>query len=103
IQKAEPVVQYFPLAFEMRKGGRKWFTAEEIRSECGRQKLLRVNGIKPARIATRLGIRSFMPLAAGLGEQVDHLLCVVDEFNGRSPKSDTSWSANVPERLKAFL
>ena len=103
IKQSEPVVQYFPLAFEMRRSGEGWFSADDIRNHCGRQKLLRIDGVQPKRNVRRLGIRSFMRFADGLGEKVDHLLCVADEFEGRAPKSETTWAATVPSRVKEFL
>jgi hypothetical protein len=102
IQLSEPVIQYFPLTFSMIKGERKWFTAAEIRSECRKQNLLRAEA-KPARDAKQLGIRSFMPLASRLGEEVQELCCIVDEFNGRAAKTEQCWSKNVPDRIKYFL
>lgn len=101
IPKTEPIVQYFPLIYSLRKTGAKWFDGKTLVEECGRQKLLK--GADAVRNAKRIGIRSFRRFADGLGDQVDEMLCVSDHFDGRAPRHATTWTTTIPEAMAVFL
>lgn len=103
ILKNDMAAKHFRIPFALRKQGKRWHSRKDIVAVCQSQDLLLNEAVRPKRNAVQLGIRSFLPLAEGLGEKVDHLLCLTNEFAGRTPKSATVWPEVIPERLQAFL
>lgn len=94
------VVLYFPLVQKLFQSNR-WFDAARIRDECRLHNLV-AKEPRPKRNAHQLAIRSFDRFSDGL-DQVDHLLCMLEHFDGRMPRTEHTWNRDVPDKVAGFL
>lgn len=77
------------------------FDAEAFRDLCKREGLLiEAKPSKPRPVF--VGVRSFVRFAERLESEVDKLVCVSSNFEGRHPLSDASWRMSA-SRVLAFL
>jgi hypothetical protein len=91
----ESLVQQFLMS------GQHSFDEATFRALCQKEGLLAEVGTKPTR-PFAIGVRSFMRFAERLESEVDELVCVSSNFDGRHLAPGGSWSASAAQVL-AFL
>jgi hypothetical protein len=92
---------YESLIQQFLMNGSNSFDADTFRDLCKREKLLiEVEPSSPRPFS--VGVRSFVRFAERLESEVDELVCVATNFEGRHPSSDTSWGTSASQVL-AFL
>jgi hypothetical protein len=92
---------YESLIQQFLMNGPNSFEEAEFRALCQREGLLLDIGVKLPR-PLAIGIRSFMRFAERLESEVDDLVCVSSNFEGRHLPHNGSWEASVAQVL-AFL
>ena len=92
---------YESLIQQFLMNGPNSFDEETLRDLCKREGLLvETEPSSPRPVA--LGVRSFVRFAERLESEVDELVCVSANFEGRYPLSDASWGTSASQVL-AFL
>ena len=76
------------------------FDRTTFRELCEKEELF-ANG-KDDRRSRTIGVRSFLRFAETLEEEAAIVISVVDQFSGRHPKDDTSWSTATSSLQKEF-
>ena len=76
------------------------FDEASLRDLCERERLLIES--RPKEPKFTIGIRSFVRFAERLESEVDELVCVSDQFEGRHPSSEDSWKIST-NRVLGFL
>jgi hypothetical protein len=92
---------YESLIQQFLMNGPNSFDAAAFRDLCKREGLLVETEPSSHRPAT-FGVRSFVRFAERLESEVDELICVTEQFEGRHPLSDDSWETSASQVL-AFL
>lgn len=92
---------YESLIQQFLMNGPNSFDAETFRDLCKREGLLVKNEPDSARPVS-VGIRSFIRFAERLESEVDELVCVSSNFEGRHPASDASWGASAAQVIAFF-
>lgn len=92
---------YESLVQQFLMNGPHSFEEAEFRALCQREGLLVDAGAKPPR-PLAIGVRSFMRFAERLESEVDDLVCVSPNFNGRHLAQSGSWEASAAQ-VCAFL
>lgn len=76
----------------------------DLLRQIGQQENLRLGPARTPNTSFRtVGIRSFSRAAENLHETVDEHLCLLDMFEGRSPRADVTWQATVAPAITRFL
>jgi len=76
------------------------FTPDTFKELCARERL--VADAPPLR-QPRFGIRSFLRSAEAMESETDAFVCVAKDFDGRAPRSDDAWTADVRPAVAQFL
>lgn len=89
---------YESLTQQFLMNGPNSFDAKTFRDLCEREGLLaKIEPNSPRPVA--VGVRSFVRFAERLESEVDELVCVSSNFEGRHPLSDASWETSVAQVL----
>jgi SMODS-associated and fused to various effectors sensor domain len=91
----ESLVQQFLMS------GQNSFDEAAFRSLCQREELL-VSGSTQSARPFAIGVRSFMRFAERLESEVDELVCVSSNFDGRHLADDGSWEASAAQ-VRSFF
>jgi hypothetical protein len=97
-QAASP---YDSLFQQFLMNGQNSFDAEKFRELCIRERLLMVSESTTAS-SIHIGVRSFIRFAERLESEVDDMVCVSDQFQGRHPLSETSWKTSARRIITFF-
>jgi hypothetical protein len=92
---------YESLTQQFLMSGRNCFDSETLRDLCEREGLLAESAQNDPRPVS-IGVRSFVRFAERLDTEVDELVCVSSNFEGRHPSTDASWDDSARDVL-AFL
>jgi hypothetical protein len=92
---------YESLTQQFLMSGTHSFEADEFRALCEREGLLLDVGAKPSR-PLAIGVRSFVRFAERLESEVDELVCVSSNFDGRHLAPSGSWEASAAQ-VTSFL
>ena len=76
------------------------FTRDTFKELCARERLI---ADSPPPRQPRLGIRSFLRSAEAMESETDAFVCVAKDFDGRAPRSDDAWTADVRPAVAQFL
>ncbi len=93
--------QYDSVIMRLLTEGQTMFTASMIQIACEREGLWMGSDVNQD--APRVGIRSFLRFAEHLEDEVDHLLDLVDLFDGREIRVPEAWNTSVGPRIRAFV
>ena len=93
--------RYESLIQQFLMNGPNSFDQAEFRALCERERLLRSGALASPR-PFAIGVRSFVRFAERLESEVDELVCVSSNFDGRHLASGGSWDASAAQVL-AFL
>lgn len=89
---------YKSLVQQFLMNGPNSFDADTFRELCKREKLLIETEPRSPRPLS-VGVRSFVRFAERLESEVDEIVCLATNFEGRHPSSDTSWSTSASQML----
>jgi len=92
---------YESLVQQFLMNGPHSFDETKFRALCEREGLLSDVGTKPPQ-PFAIGVRSFVRFAERLESEVDELVCISSNFDGRHPRQDGSWEASATQ-VRAFL
>ncbi len=101
IEYGSRVDQYDSLILRLLAEGQSMFTESMIQRACEQERLWMGSDVNQD--APRVGIRSFLRFAEHLEDEVDHLLDLVDLFDGREIRVPESWNTSVGPKIRAFV
>lgn len=89
------------LVWRLHSEGTYYFTAEALRAECARAGLTADSPVE-GEPRPLIGLRSFNRFGVELADQADHLLSLLDRFDGRFLVDEMTWPGLL-ESIRAFL
>lgn len=95
---------YDTLPAKLLQEGKTRFTREELEGILARESLLLAERTRPPRPAGRqIGIRSFARWAEKMEDETDAMLCLLEQFDGRSVHDHALWAESILPTVSRFL